>query len=448
MLTNEQRCWQATKKPDIRADEWAAVVGGQRKNQTLKGETDASATLLPFEFIGGAMAVPKQQIAGAIKKAAITYNQELLDRNILIIFGDAAKPQIKEMLFEIFNFEHLTGVISKLKQRDAKKLFFDKAVIGNLSVNDFDVNQNGTSEIKSVVIEQAVMLAHTAKRIGDYNNKRPKLSADNLAGTSRWCVAFRDTGTRYLRPCSLLNDDIRNNVSNSQPILAVFRRKRTDPTKRYSEITCIRKDVDIVRLAAVIDKLHPDLLAPVLYGLEKNPNMTSPTADPYIAVEYRLSDGICQRGEDLYIGTKPDCDRMIQSYAEITPPPQCEIYQLTDPESEQGKLLAEKGTAAITEDEITPTEDMYTKAYSFGIAPIANKEELAEKLGEIIERLIKDPPNDYHGRKLHVGDIIAFDKITFMINHEVAAKEHDESADKTLTGEPQKKDKPKKTYKK
>ncbi|WP_432651171.1 PBECR4 domain-containing protein [Huintestinicola sp.] len=412
MPTNERRCWQATKKPDIRADEWAAVVGGQRKNQTLKGETDASATLLPFKFMGANMAISKQQIAGSIKKAAITYKQELLDRNILVVFGDASKPQIKEMLFEIFNFEHLTGVVSKIKAKDSKKLFFDKAVVGNLSINDFEVNKNGTSEIKSIVIEQAVMLAHTAKRIGDYNNLRPKLEADSLTGTSKWCIAFRDTGSRYLRPCSLLNDDIKNNTSNSQPILAVFRRKRNISNGRYSEITCIGKDINMPRLAATIDKLYPELLARTLYGLEKNPNMKNPTADPYIAVEYKLSDGVCTKIAELYTGTKADCDRLIQSYSEDKPPPKIELYQLTDSESEQSKQLIE----AISSGTGAPTEDMYTKTYEYSFFKSDDKDWCTKKLQEAYSRFTADLPNDFHGRKLGTGDVIVIDKHPFVLS--------------------------------
>lgn len=49
--TNERQCWQATKKPDILADEWAAIVGGQQKNQTLKGESNAAARILPFKLL-------------------------------------------------------------------------------------------------------------------------------------------------------------------------------------------------------------------------------------------------------------------------------------------------------------------------------------------------------------------------------------------------------------
>lgn len=360
------------------------------------------------------MAISKQQIAGSIKKAAITYKQELLDRNIVVVFGDASKPQIKEMLFEKLNFEHLTGVISKLKAKDSKKLFFDKAVLGNLSKNDFEVNTNGTSEVKSAVIEQAVMLAHTAKRIGDYNNLRPKLEADSLTGTSKWCIAFRDTGSRYLRPCSLLNDDIKNNTSNSQPILAVFRRKRSTANNRYSEITCIGKEIDITRLVITIDKLYPDLLAPVLYGVEKNPNMTNPASDPYIAVEYKLGDGVCTKSAELFIGTKADCDRKIQSYSEDEPPPKIELYQLTDPESKQSKQLIEAVSSGIAE----PTEDMYIKTYEYSFTKSDDKDWCTKKLQEAYRRFTTELPTDFQGRKLGTGDVIAIDKHPFVFNGE------------------------------
>lgn len=39
------------EKPDRCVVLRATIVGGQRKNQTLKGETDAAAMFLPFKFL-------------------------------------------------------------------------------------------------------------------------------------------------------------------------------------------------------------------------------------------------------------------------------------------------------------------------------------------------------------------------------------------------------------
>lgn len=358
------------------------------------------------------MALSKQEISGVIKEAAGIYAKELLDRNLLVVYGDVENPQSKELLFEKINFLHLTGVKSKFIGKNAQNLFFIKALDGNISPKDFDLNPNGTSEMKSSVINQALYIAHYAKRIGDYNNHRPKLIADNITGTAKWCIAFKDIGTRFIRPCSLLNDDVRNNVIQNLPVLAVFRKKRDVPT--YSEITCVGKDIDMPRLAATIDKLYPELLARTLYGLEKNPNMKNPAADPYIAVEYKLSDGVCTKTAELYTGTKADCDRLIQSYSEDKPPPKIELYQLTDPESEQSKQLIE----AISSGTDAPTEDMYTKTYEYSFFKSDDKDWCTKKLQEAYSRFTADLPNDFHGRKLGIGDVIVIDKHPFVLSGE------------------------------
>ncbi len=374
-------------------------------------------SLLNF-YKGDIMTFTKPEAIAIFKSCAQEYKRELLNRNLLVVFGTPSNMHFVQLAFGKKNFEHLTGVISHLQGKDRKNLFYIKSLQGNLSPNDFDFRDDGTTEMKISTLKEAMKIAHTAKQIGDYNNKRPKIIADKATGTSRWCIALVDEGGGYLRPCSLLNDDTRNNTTKSLPVIGILRRKRDDPHSLYKEITYTAKDIDVCDLLASIRKVFPTQISDTMYGLVKNPDMTNPASDPYIATEYRLNDGVFTRGENLFIGKKPDCDHMIQSYSEDKPPPQVSIYQLKEPDSEQGKLFLDKGAVAIKENGLIPTADMFTKVYEFGIPQISEKGELAKKLNEIYERFRKEPPAGFHGRKLGVGDVIIFDNIPFMINKE------------------------------
>lgn len=347
-----------------------------------------------------------------ISSAAKVYERELSNRNLLVFFGSKDKPQYIQFNFLKQNFLHLTGVVPLLKGKDVAKLFYDKALSGHLGNKDFKFRNDHTTEIKLDIIHQAMDIAHNANQVGDYNRSRPKLIADKISGTNIWSLAFIDFGNDYLRPCSLLNDDVRNNVEKSQKVLAIFRKGRNAPL--YSEVTRVGKDIDMPRLAATIDKLYPELLARTLYGLEKNPNMKNPAADPYIAVEYKLSDGVCTKTAELYTGTKADCDRLIQSYSEDKPPPKIELYQLSDPGSEQSKQLIE----AISSGTGAPTEDMYTKTYEYSFFKSDDKDWCTKKLQEAYSRFTADLPNDFHGRKLSIGDVIVIDKHPFVLSGE------------------------------
>ena len=347
-----------------------------------------------------------------ITSAAKVYERELADRDLLVVFGSNDNPQFIQLSFLKQNFLHLTGVVPLINSKDIAKLFYDKAIEGHLGNKDFTFRDDNTTEIKLDIIHQAMDIAHNANQVGDYNRSRPKLIADKISGTNIWSLAFMDFGKDFLRPCSLLNDDVRNNVDKSQKILAIFRKGRT--ALDYSEITRVGKDINMPRLAATIDKLYPELLARTLYGLEKNPNMKNPTADPYIAVEYKLSDGVCTKTAELYTGTKADCDRLIQSYSEDKPPPKIELYQLTAPESEQSKQLIE----AISSGTGAPTEDMYTKTYEYSFAKSDDKDWCTKKLQEAYSRFTADLPNDFHGRKLGTGDVIVIDKHPFVLSGE------------------------------
>jgi len=358
------------------------------------------------------MTYTKQQAITKIVSSAQLYKSELNNRNLLIIYGESVSPKVAQFYFAPYNFEHLTGVITNINGYNISSMFYNKALRRKLAHSDFEFKDDGTTERKLDVIEQAMQIAHNAKQIGDFDNSRPKLIADKATGTSKWTMAFVEDETDYLKPCSLLNEDVHDNIRSYCRVLAIFRKKRDVPT--YSEITCVGKDIDMPRLAATIDKLYPELLARTLYGLEKNPNMKNPAADPYIAVEYKLSDGVCTKTAELYTGTKADCDRLIQSYSEDKPPPKIELYQLTDPGSEQSKQLIE----AISSGTGAPTENMYTKTYEYSFFKSEDKDWCTKKLQEAYSRFTADLPNDFHGRKLGIGDVIVIDKHPFVLSGE------------------------------
>ena len=138
--------------------------------------------------------------------------------------------------------------------------------------------------------------------------------------------------------------------------------------------------------------------------------MTNPASDPYIAVEYKLGDGVCTKSAELFIGTKADCDRKIQSYSEDKPPPKIELYQITDPESEQSKQLIEAVSAGTAE----PTEDMCTKTYEYSFTKSDDKDWCTKKLQEASRQFT----TDFQGRKLSTGDVIAIDNHPFVFNGE------------------------------
>ncbi len=255
------------------------------------------------------------QAVSQIVSAARIYDKELLNRDLLVVFGDKDKPDLLRFTFTKQNFLHLTGAVPLLKGQNVNKLFFDKAIDGNLSNKDFTFKKDGTTEIKLDILNQAMNIAHTANQVGDYNNNRPKLIANSIAGTHRWCLAFVQIGNEYHRPCSLLNDSVRDNVDKSKKILAILRKKRNE--NKYSEITYTGKDIDIVRLVTSVDKHYLDVLNSVIYGIEKNPDMKNSALDPYIAFSYSFMDNLCVNKKEICKGSKSDCEKIVQSYSEM-----------------------------------------------------------------------------------------------------------------------------------
>lgn len=132
----------------------------------------------------------KKNIVSIIHEAAKIYDTELCHKNLLIIFGAPNEPDFIQTKATEKNFCHLTGVKINLIGDNALDLFYAKAKDGNLSVDDFEINPDGTTQLKMLVIKQALNISKNAKMIGDFNNGRLKLKADKIAGNISSCIGF------------------------------------------------------------------------------------------------------------------------------------------------------------------------------------------------------------------------------------------------------------------
>ena len=89
----------------------------------------------------------KQEIAKTIMHCAALYEDNLCNRNYLILYNTASKdsiiPEHLETVFLSRHFKHLTGVKSMLKAED----FYKRCISSRLSARDFDIPTDGTCPI-------------------------------------------------------------------------------------------------------------------------------------------------------------------------------------------------------------------------------------------------------------------------------------------------------------
>ncbi len=188
----------------------------------------------------------KEDAISIVTSCAEKYKNELVNRTLLFVCQDKhSRITLIEFTFDASNFMHLTGL--KFSKHDAEKSptdFFNKCVEHRLSKKDFDFAEDGTSQLKLSVLPMVINKSLSAKMIGDYNSYNPKLITDKLVGGEKACIGFVTTGNkkRYI-PNTLLKGDIRNYVSKTARVIAIFRKYKSE--NLYTEITYKASKVDL-----------------------------------------------------------------------------------------------------------------------------------------------------------------------------------------------------------
>ena len=205
----------------------------------------------------------------AVKKigdAAKYYKQHFNEKNLLVIYGqfEEGKIQLFPMLsyMEIYatksNFFHLTGLEDTSgNQRFDKKEFFNNAIKYKIASN-FDYRDENT-ELKLEVILKALNYTGNFRMSGDYNHGRPNLETDILVGGQHCCLGFIEDENGYYRPNTVLEADVRNEIIESNQVLAIMQKEPKDKT--YTQICYLKNDVYAHKLFREFCTRNPD--APV-----------------------------------------------------------------------------------------------------------------------------------------------------------------------------------------
>ncbi len=183
----------------------------------------------------------KEQTLQIIVKCSRKYKENLLNKCLMFVCTDKHKKvHWLEVSFDTSNFLHLTGVkVNNISAND----FFNRCVNSRLSIDDFEMAEDSTTDLKLEVLPSVLSPNLSANSIGDYSGTSAKLYTEKLAGSVKACVGFIATepSGRYV-PNTVLNIDIRDYISSPLRIIATYRKMKTD--KNYTEIVYAAKNVD------------------------------------------------------------------------------------------------------------------------------------------------------------------------------------------------------------
>ena len=179
----------------------------------------------------------KKQAINVLQEAIILYENNLANKKILIIYENKEDIEHIEIIFRRSNFLHLTGLKFKNKKLNSK--FFYKKALKRLSLDDFDINTDGTTRLKIDIINQISSINKFVNMIGNYETNRKFLIADKVIGNLNVCLCLKKIGTSTYIPISALKENIKNITDKQYRIICIA--TKNIEQEKYNKITYVSK---------------------------------------------------------------------------------------------------------------------------------------------------------------------------------------------------------------
>ena len=186
----------------------------------------------------------KEEALKILFKSAQLYKENLVNNNLLFRCMDKHKRTSSLTIqFATTGFLHLTGVKFNDRKSMSSGEFFDKCLKRRLSLDEFELAKDGTTEKKLQILPLLFSKNLSATIVGDFSARTPVLVTDKLVGDVKGCIGFvYEQTTGFYAPNTVLNLDIRTYISNQLRIIATYRKKKTD--SGYEEIVYAAKKID------------------------------------------------------------------------------------------------------------------------------------------------------------------------------------------------------------
>jgi len=184
-----------------------------------------------------------------VLKCAKLYEQNLLDKNYIIIYRDRADNTIKklEVKFGKENYQHLTGIElldeNTTVRKHVAESFYNKCVNNKLAKKEIKFKNDGTTNLKLAALPVLMTMQKVTKITGDYNNSRPYLIADKLIGNVNFCLGLKQTDHHQYVPVSVLLENIKKLTTVQSQVLAVFSKKICD--EEYIDVRHVAKGINL-----------------------------------------------------------------------------------------------------------------------------------------------------------------------------------------------------------
>lgn len=182
------------------------------------------------------MKYDKKKAVDIIVKAAANYKKSLQDKEFLVIYQEKDTIKTVQVGFRDSHFLHLTGVKTSLSARQ----FYKRCLSHKLSLADIELDKNGKTQQKLMVLPFLHELLYHNCMIGEFIDSGICIKADYFIGNTK---AILSVGFRYGKnvdfPVSLYKEDVRRLSQPTNKVLGIFVREHRQQC--YSECTYLSK---------------------------------------------------------------------------------------------------------------------------------------------------------------------------------------------------------------
>ena len=185
------------------------------------------------------MSRDKKSDLNIIKQAALLYDKNLLNKNILFIYLKNNKIEYYEVTFLKEHFKNLTGVKTNLNAYE----FYYRAKNNRMRIKDFEYKDN-TSALKIDNLIKAMNLCSFSKMIGEFKHNKVYVSVKKVTGNNNLIVGF-DEGENINYPKTLLKGDTRDYTQKVYRIIGILSKNLLD--KKYNKLDYIAKKINVKR---------------------------------------------------------------------------------------------------------------------------------------------------------------------------------------------------------
>lgn len=200
----------------------------------------------------------KNEMIKRICEGAKKYKENLLNKNIMFIFElkQSKKLEYIETIFNEWNFLHFTGIIYS---KNANK-FFKDCLNNEIKLNSIIIKRGPFIQLKLEILENAMSIDKSAKRIGDFNQSKVNIQIEKVIGNTHYCLGFSNLNSnnkklKYYYPKTLLQDNLKNNIVDDNKIIAILSKNKNQ--KLYNKITYLSKNtsLEILKENNIVDNL-------------------------------------------------------------------------------------------------------------------------------------------------------------------------------------------------